>query len=95
MRLFRYSPPNQINRIRPASKVRKVQVGDILFEPGDSDIPFFVLLSGGLEIVQPALQGERLIVKHGPGQFTGEITMISGRRSLARGRVTEAGEFWK
>ena len=84
---------NQINRIRPASKVRKVQVGDILFEPGDSDIPFFVLLTGGLEIVQPALQGERLIVKHGPGQFTGEITMISGRRSLARGRVTEAGEF--
>jgi thioredoxin reductase (NADPH) len=85
--------PNQINRIRPASKVRKVEVGDILFEPGDNDIPFFVLLSGGLEIVQPALQGERLIVKHGPGQFTGEITMISGRRSLARGRVTEAGEF--
>ncbi len=85
--------PDQINRVRAASKVRKVEVGDILFEPGDSNIPFFVLLSGSLEIVQPGLQGERLIVKHGPGQFTGEITMISGRASLARGRVTEAGEF--
>jgi thioredoxin reductase (NADPH) len=84
---------DQINRVRAASKVRKVEVGDILFEPGDSNIPFFVLLSGSLEIVQPGLQGERLIVKHGPGQFTGEITMISGRASLARGRVTEAGEF--
>ncbi|MGB7599901.1 MAG: FAD-dependent oxidoreductase [Candidatus Sulfotelmatobacter sp.] len=85
--------PEQINRVRAASKVRKVEVGNILFEPDDSSIPFFVLLSGSLEIVQPGLQGERLIVKHGPGQFTGEITMISGRRSLARGRVTEAGEF--
>ncbi|MGB8583871.1 MAG: FAD-dependent oxidoreductase [Candidatus Sulfotelmatobacter sp.] len=84
--------PDQINRVRAASKVRQVEVGDILFEPGDSNIPFFVLLSGSLEILQPGLQGERLIVKHGPGQFTGEITMISGRLSLARGRVTEAGE---
>lgn len=84
---------DQINRIRPSSKVRKVEVGDILFEPGDSDIPFFVLLSGSLEIVQPSLNGEQLIVKHEPGEFTGEITMISGRSSLVRGRVKDAGEF--
>jgi thioredoxin reductase (NADPH) len=83
----------QICRIRPLSKVRSVKVGEILFEPGDSDVPFFVLLSGSLEIVQPSLQGERLIVTHEAGSFTGEITMISGRRSLARGRVTSAGEF--
>ena len=83
----------QINRLRPLSKVREVKAGDILFEPGDSDIPFFVLLSGSMEIVQPDLHGERLIVKHGAGQFSGEMTMISGRRALVRGRVTSSGEF--
>jgi thioredoxin reductase (NADPH) len=83
----------QIGRIRPLSKVRKVEVGEILFEPGDADIPFFVLLSGSMEIVQPDLHGERLIVNHDAGEFTGEITMISGRRGLVRGRVTTAGEF--
>ncbi len=83
----------QINRIRPLSKVRKVKVGEILFEPGDSDVPFFVILSGSLDIVQPDRRGERLIVKHEPGSFTGEITMISGRLSLARGRVSAPGEF--
>jgi thioredoxin reductase (NADPH) len=83
----------QIDRIRAVSKVHKVKVGDILFEPGESDVPFFVLLSGGLEIVQPELHGERPIVKHEARGFTGELTMISGRRSLARGRVTAAGEF--
>jgi thioredoxin reductase (NADPH) len=83
----------QISRIRPLSKVRKVKAGEILFDAGDSDVPVFVLLSGSMEIVQPDLQGERLIVKHEPGNFTGEMTMISGRLSLARGRVTADGEF--
>lgn len=83
----------QISRIRPLSTLRNVSVGEILFEPGDSDIPFFVVLSGDMEIVQPDRVGERFIVKHGPGEFTGEITMISGRSGLARGRVIEAGEF--
>ncbi|MFZ0771720.1 MAG: FAD-dependent oxidoreductase [Candidatus Sulfotelmatobacter sp.] len=83
----------QIGRIRALSKVRKVNAGNILFEPGDSDIPFFVLLSGSMEIVQPDMRGESPIVQHDAGAFTGEITMISGRRCLVRGRVTAAGEF--
>jgi thioredoxin reductase (NADPH) len=83
----------QISRVRPLSKVRNVKVGEILFEPGDSDVSFFVLLSGSMEIVQPDLHGEVPIVKHEAGGFTGEITMISGRRCLVRGRVTVAGEF--
>ena len=75
----------QISRIRPMSKVRQVKVGDILFEPGDADVPFFVLLSGSIEVVQPDRHGERLLVKHEAGNFTGEMTTISGRLALARG----------
>jgi thioredoxin reductase (NADPH) len=83
----------QIDRIRSCSRSRQVATGDILFEPGDENVSFYVLLSGRMEIVQPDVAGEKLIATHGPGEFTGEITMISGRRCLARGRVTEPGEF--
>src|SRR5580704_7536505 len=83
----------QVGRIHPSGKLREVAPGEILFQPDDIGTPFFVLLSGGMEIVQPGITGERLIVKHGPGGFTGEISMISGQRCLVRGRVTEAGEF--
>src|SRR5262245_14890878 len=83
----------QIDRIRPSGHVRQVQPGEILFEVNDSSVPFFVLLSGGMEIVQPTIDGERPITTHHAGHFTGEMTMISGQRSLVRGRVTEAGEF--
>jgi thioredoxin reductase (NADPH) len=85
--------PAQIDRIRPLGRSRKVQRGDILFEPNDTAVPFFVLLSGSMEIVQPSLDGERPIATHDPGEFTGEITMISGQRCLVRGRVAEPGEF--
>jgi len=83
----------QIARIRPMGMVRKVERGEILFQPGDTQVPFFVLLSGSMEIVQPDLKGEREVATHGPRHFTGEISMISGQRCLVRGRVTDSGEF--
>jgi thioredoxin reductase (NADPH) len=85
--------PSQIDRIRLVSKPRKVEAGEILFRPGDSAVPFFVFLSGGMEIVQPDLKGERLITTLHAGAFTGELSMISGQRCLVLGRVTEAGEI--
>src|ERR1035438_8050264 len=84
--------PAQIDRIRASGRLRSVERGEILFEPNDAAVPFFVLLSGQMEIVQPALDGERTVAAHAPGEFTGEMTMISGRRSLVRGRMTEPGE---
>ncbi|PYP90410.1 MAG: pyridine nucleotide-disulfide oxidoreductase [Candidatus Angelobacter sp. Gp1-AA117] len=83
----------QIERARHSGNVRKVQRGEILFQPGDTNVPFFVLLSGSMEIVQPGFSGERPITTHDPGSFTGELSMISGQRCLVLGRVTEAGEF--
>jgi len=82
----------QIGRIRPFGKVRKAEAGEILFQPGDVSVPFFVFLSGAMEIVQPDLRGEREITTHGAGDFTGEMSMISGRGALVRGRITEPSE---
>ena len=83
----------QIERIRAHGNLRRVEPGEILFSPGDIGIPFFVLLSGSMEVVQPVLGGERLITTHNAGAFTGELSMISGQRCLVLGRVTQAGEF--
>jgi thioredoxin reductase (NADPH) len=86
--------PAQIDRIIPFGRLRRVERSEVLFKPNDEDICFYVLLSGAMEIVQPIpTGGERLIVTHGPSHFTGEMTMITGRRCLVIGRVTEPGEF--
>ena len=82
-----------IERLLHAGKTRKVSTGDILFQPGDQSVPFFVVLSGELEIVQIDHNGERPIVTHTAKHFTGEMSMISGQRCLVLGRVSKAGEF--
>ena len=85
--------PAQIDRIRPYGIARTVQAGEILFELGEMGIPCFVVLSGKLEIIVTRLSGEQVLVTHGPGGFSGEMVLISGARSLSRGRVAESGEF--
>src|SRR5579884_1425799 len=91
-RAFPTLTDDQIDRIQPFGRSHSVRAGDVLFQPGDTAIPFYVLLSGRMEIVQPSLYGERIIARHEPGEFTGEMTMISGHRSLVVGRMTEDGE---
>ncbi|MGD0731914.1 MAG: FAD-dependent oxidoreductase [Terracidiphilus sp.] len=85
--------PNQIDRIRPYGTARTVQSGEILFEAGDLGIPCFVILSGNLNIVITRLSGEHVFATHGPGNFSGDMVLISGAGSMARGRVGEPGEF--
>ncbi len=92
-RAFPALTEEQIDRIRPLGRIRQVRSGDVLIKPGDTVIPFYVLLSGRMEIVQPSLDGERMIALHEPGGFTGEMTMLSGARSQVVGRVSEGGEF--
>ncbi len=83
----------QIDRIRPYGTARTVRAGEILFEAGEFGIPCFVVLSGKLDIVIAGLAGERTFVTHGPGNFSGDMVLISGAGSMARGRVAEPGEF--
>ena len=83
----------QITRVQPYGTLRKTEEGDILFRPGDTTIPFFILISGKLDILQPIFDGERLVTTHGPGAFTGELNMISRQPSLVLGKVSEPGEF--
>jgi thioredoxin reductase (NADPH) len=86
--------PAQIQRLHPHGKLRHVEAGEVLFEAGDSNVPVYVVLSGGLEILQPCPnKGVRSLVKHVPGSITGEFSVISGQRALLRGQVSASGEF--
>jgi thioredoxin reductase (NADPH) len=83
----------QINRIAAHGHVRSVQPGEVLLEQGDTEVPFFVVTTGEVEIVRPFGTHETLITVHGPGEFTGEVNMLSGRRSLVRARATKPGDL--
>jgi len=55
-------------------------------------VPFFVVTSGRIEVTRQLGSTATLVAVHGPGQFTGEVNMLSGRPALLRSRASEAGE---
>src|SRR2546426_1939997 len=79
-------------RIATRGRRRPIARGEVLVEVGDNDVPFFVVVSGEVQALRPTGDTEILIVAHGPGQFSGEAILITGRRAMGRLRVSEPGE---
>jgi thioredoxin reductase (NADPH) len=72
---------------------RRVQAGEYLYRAGDTGYDFYVVLSGGVEIVLHVDGEERLIIAHGPGRFLGELNLLTGLRVFVSARVAQSGEL--
>jgi thioredoxin reductase (NADPH) len=90
--MFPTLTPAHMERVSAHGQRRSISKGDVLFEAGDIAVKFFVVVRGQVEIVRPEIDSEVQIRVYGPGQFNGEINMLSGRRVLGTGRVLESGE---
>ena len=64
--------------------------GETLYEPSHPDVPLFIVLEGMVSITR-AGEDEKILAVREPGQFTGEMSVISGNRSLLTARVTKEG----
>ena len=91
-RIFPRLTAVQIARIVEIGRRRPIVRGDVIVEAGVRNVPFLVVLSGGIQIVQRDGNAETTITVLGPGQFSGEANMITGRPTLVRAVVSEAGE---
>ena len=78
---------DQIGRLSRFGKERTLGPGELLWQDGEYGVPFHVALEGELEVIHPDPRGEQLVTVHVPGEFTGEISLLYGRRSLVRGRA--------
>src|SRR5258707_14264484 len=52
--------------------------GETIFRAGQADIDLYIVESGQIEIRNPT-DVDRLIVTHEPGQFSGDIDLLTGR----------------
>src|SRR3954447_10492425 len=69
--IFPKLTPVHIRRIAARGHVRAMERGEVLYEQGDRAAPFFVVVSGELEVLRPSGTVETLVTVQGPGQFTG------------------------
>lgn len=66
--------------------------GEIVFGAGQREAPAWLVLKGTMDVVRrDGLGRETAIVSYGPGQFSGEISQLAGRESLAAGRAGADG----
>ncbi|WP_239492673.1 FAD-dependent oxidoreductase [Luteitalea sp. TBR-22] len=91
-RIFPTLTPAQVARIAAHGHRRPIAAGQRLVEVGQAHVPFYVVLTGAVQILRSSGSAETLIVTHRPGAFLGEASMIAGRRSLVRALVSEPGE---
>ena len=82
----------QMARIAAHGRRRPFRRGDVLIEQGERVVPFLMIVEGEVQIVRPEGPNETIVTTHRPGQFTGEVNMLSGRRALLRARGAEDGE---
>lgn len=71
---------------------RRFAAGEVMFDVGDCDAPVWLVLDGAIDVTRrDGLGHEKPITRQGIGQFTGEVSQLAGRASLAAGHASADG----
>ncbi|AKU96128.1 Thioredoxin reductase [Labilithrix luteola] len=86
--MFPVLTPAQVARIAAFGQEMRYPAGHVLYDQGDTHLPFFVVLEGQIDVVYARPGGiEELITTLGEHQFTGEVTLLTDRRSFVQVRA--------
>jgi len=69
--------------LAPLANLCTFEDGQTVFRSGDADLDLFVVDSGAIEILNPSDNSH--IVTHGPGQFAGDIDLLTRRPVIVTG----------
>lgn len=65
----------------------ELEDGAVLFQEGDQNYHFFVVLDGEVRVTKQVGDQETLLAVHDAGEFSGEISMLTGGPAIATGRA--------
>jgi thioredoxin reductase (NADPH) len=91
-RLFPVLTREQLARASSYGTARSVGAGDVLLRPGAETGSIFIVLSGQVDITRQSCEEEIVVVRLGPGQFTGEVAALTGQQSLVTIRAAAPSE---
>jgi len=80
-------------RVLAHGNIRKVAQGEALVELNQQPTKIFVVVQGKLELFRLTDQNEEIVAVCGPGMFTGELNLLSGRRGFVSIRAAKPGEL--
>src|ERR1700729_1282050 len=68
--------------------------GEIVFRAGQAEIDLFVVESGLIDILNPT-GDNRVIATHEPGQFSGDIDLLTGRPVIVTAVARGSSRVWR
>src|SRR5437868_12702830 len=68
--------------------------GEIIFRAGQADIDLCVVESGQIDILNPT-DDNRVIATHDPGQFSGDIDLLTGRPVIVTAVARGKSRIWR
>jgi signal transduction histidine kinase len=81
--LFPKLDDEALARLKEHGTVVELADGDRLFAEGELDYPFWVILEGEVRITKQVGPERKLLAVHGPGEFAGEISLLTGGVTIA------------
>src|SRR5260370_352765 len=79
----------QLEVLRRYGCEQEMAAGEVLFAAGDAAYDLIVVLAGEARIVERLGQpGETVIARYGPGEFLGEIGLLTGQRAYLSAAAT-------
>lgn len=85
----------QIAALDELAARKTFQAGQILFKAGESGFKFFVVRSGEVEIVENTDGERKTLTIHEPGEFTGDVDMLTGRPSIVTAQAKGKCEVYE
>ena len=85
----------QFARAVAYGQAHEVAAGEMLFEVGDDDVDLILVGTAAIDLVRAAVPGsgaaDELLLRCGPGQFVGELNLLTGQTRILSARVAEPG----
>lgn len=91
--LFRDLDDHGLGQVARAFRRVSAAAGDILFRQGAPGDAFYLVSSGGVQIVSDAEAGQVVLADLGPGQYFGEMALVTGSPRTAAAVVARDSEL--
>src|SRR5215470_408967 len=70
---------SEVESLAGLASICSFQDGDLIFQAGQRGLPFYVVESGEIAIVDESTDVSKTIVVHGPREFTGDVSLLTDR----------------
>src|SRR5678816_3897607 len=78
-----------------SGSLKRYRAGEYLFQTGERDFKFFVVKSGEVEIVDESGDEPVPVTIHRAGEFTGDISTLTGSASIVSARARTGCEAYE